>query len=144
MGKNVSFCISFQTNQASTKQFFFQNVVIRDAFQHVWLENAFYKCNFHQNFTANSWLCLLFGEMNKLSERNALEIFFSCKVLQDSYKNCNFCKKHNSSNFLQDLKKSCKFFANFFANCSFCKKFAKVVLMKIFARFFAKKVFLVN
>ena len=64
-----------------TKHFFFRKFLIPDAFKYVRLQNTFNRCNVHQILPQ---LCLPFGEVHKLSERNVYidDLFFarSCKI----------------------------------------------------------------
>ena len=87
------------------------------------------------------WLCLLFGEVHKLSERNMYtdNLFFarSCKILtkvsckvQETQLLPSFCKKWESVARL--LQEFCKIYFQICQSCKICifyKNFEKVVLI---------------
>ena len=65
--------VFFSDKLSHYKTYDFRKFLIPDAFKHVWLQNAFNKCKFHQILPLMvDYACffLLFGEMYKLSERN--------------------------------------------------------------------------
>ena len=107
------------------------------------------------NFTSNGWLCLLFGEMHKLSERNVYtdSLFFarSCKILTKKAFLASF-KKHNSCKFFckkwesvaRLLQEFCKIYYQIHQSSKICiyyKNFAKVVLIARILQDFWKNCF---
>ena len=97
--KNCFVLYFFSGKLSHYKTYDFKKLLISDAFKHVRLQNTFHWCKVHQIFTSNGWLCLLFGERHKLSERNVYtenlflaRFFQECHCIQKSCKNWIFSK----------------------------------------------------
>ena len=114
-GKNVSFCISIQPNQAFTKHIFFsENSLSLAPF------NTFnYKmCSTNVFFIEILPLMVdyacFFGEMHKLSERNAFkDISFLARSCKIPTKNAIFARNTTLANFCRKWKSVARFLQEF-------------------------------
>ena len=127
------------------KTYDFRKFLIPDAYKHVRLQNTFNRCKVHQILPLTvDYACFLVKCINYQNVMCSKIIYFLqdlARFLQDSCKNCSFCKRNNSCKIFARNEKVLQDCCNNFARCVFFKNFAKVVLSARILHDFCKSCF---